>query len=203
MGNGTHLRRRACLILFLLAGSLSALTKGQLKAFQESLLKYVNQVRTDPQGFAETYIKYHYDNGIDNGLYKELMGMRPLPAYTMSEKLNSAAWYYAWYLGKNNKMGHEADGRTFWQRINAYGYAFSSAGENVGSPGICYSNPEEDPGLSAINSLIQWLIDDGVADLGHRRNILSPNYTQVGSGCWHEEGSEFQNYSVMEFARPK
>ena len=70
-------------------------------------------------------------------------------------------------------VGHNSsDGSSFFDRLNRFGIKSTGVGEN-----IAY-------GPSTARAVIMNLIiDDGVANRGHRTNIFAPDWTAAGAGC--------------------
>jgi uncharacterized protein YkwD len=86
-----------------------------------------------------------------------------LPALQQNARLNRAA--QAW---TNSMVAHHAftHGSQLGSRINAVGFAFSVAGENIAT------------GFPAPSAVVNaWM-----ASTGHCRNILNPSYEDVGTG---------------------
>lgn len=77
---------------------------------------------------------------------------------------------------KNNFFAHNSsDGKRFTDRIEKRcGHAFGSSGENLGST---FNVNGRNHALQTVMGLI---IDDGVKNRGHRKNIFSPNFRYVG-----------------------
>ncbi len=48
------------------------------------------------------------------------------------------------------------------------------------------------------NPLFDLLIDVGITDFGHRRNILSPSFNRIGVGIANHR--DYDNVWVMEFS---
>jgi uncharacterized protein YkwD len=86
-----------------------------------------------------------------------------LPPLRQDKRLNRAA--QAW---TNTMFAHQAftHGSQLGSRIEAVGFAFSVAGENIAT------------GFPAPSAVVQaWM-----ASTGHCRNILNPSYADVGTG---------------------
>lgn len=88
-----------------------------------------------------------------------------LTALSLNPKLSQAATMKAHYMFEKNFWAHNApDGTTPWLFIKSSGYQYIYAGENL-ARGFNTAN-------DAMNA---WM-----ASPGHRENILSPNYNDVG-----------------------
>lgn len=106
-----------------------------------------------------------------------------LPPLRASETLCRAARQHAARMAELNLLNHTIDGVTFDQRLKATGYQFSAAGENI-------SNAS-----SASTSLQGWMNSPG-----HRQNILSAEYHEVGIGM--STNAIDRRYWVQVFATP-
>lgn len=159
---------------------------------EKDVVLEMNKVRSNPQKYAELYIKprLQYFNGnrysepgqktlttqegavavqecIDE--LSNTKGITPL----MPEKgLYLAAKDHASDQANTGATGHDgSDGSKFTDRLARYcekGKG-ASAGEN-----ISYGKSE------AREIVLQFLIDDGVSSRGHRQNIMNGTYKQIG-----------------------
>lgn len=70
-------------------------------------------------------------------------------------------------------VGHvSSDGSSFSERLDSFGVKSAGVGEN-----IAYG-PK-----TARSVIMNLIIDDGVANRGHRTNIFAPDWTVAGAGC--------------------
>lgn len=117
-----------------------------------------------------------------------LKSLSPLSQLKQSSALTSAASDHARDLGESGQMGHiGSDGSELDQRIEKYSQWQGSIGENID-----YSNS------NAEDIVLSLLIDDGVSDRGHRKNILNPAHIHVGV-AWNEH-SDMDCVCVIVFA---
>lgn len=105
---------------------------------------------------------------------------------TYNAQLERAAQGYAADMAAKNYFHHDhtsADGRTFDQRITAAGYTGQTVGENIaaGQP-----SPEE--------VVAGWLASEG-----HCRNVMNPNFRELGVGYAYKAGSTYGHYWVQDF----
>ena len=112
-------------------------------------------------------------------------GLKPLAP---NPKLEAAAEAKAKDILKNNYFAHVSPtGREPWDFIKGQGFKYAFAGENLA---INYTNPYE-------------LENDFMASPGHRENLLSPLFTEVGiavlSGTYHGKPAVI---TVQMFASP-
>jgi uncharacterized protein YkwD len=76
------------------------------------------------------------------------------------------------------------DGLEPWDRISSGGYNWLYAGENIGAG---YTTP-------------QAMFNAWMGSLGHRANILSVSFTEIGIG--YVTGGSYGHYWTADFARP-
>jgi uncharacterized protein YkwD len=161
---------------------------------ESELFDALNRARTDPQGTAielDALTKYY------NGNLFQLPGQpvplrtvegiaavreaasavrseRPLGELTLSPDLTRAARDHALDQRRTGEIGHTgSDGSSVDTRVRRYGTWLTSLSENID-----YSPAGH--GGDVVQSL---LIDDGVADRGHRRNVYGPMAKVVGIAC--------------------
>ena len=89
-----------------------------------------------------------------------------------SAEIASVAKVHAQEQG-NGAVGHiSADGRRVAQRLSGLGLQATSVGESID-----YGSTD------AQSVIISLIVDDGVADRGHRTSLFSPEWTAAGAGC--------------------
>lgn len=110
-----------------------------------------------------------------------------LPAFSNQSQLTSAARTHSDDMACNNFFSHTSPttGSPF-DRINAAGYSFSWAGENIAAG---YGSPAA-------------VVDGWMNSSGHRANILSENFTQIGIGYAKWAESDYVVYWTAVFASP-
>lgn len=134
---------------------------------EKEAIKYINLCRLYPAQFAETELKNY--NGIPGikdknfnkykaGLMADLKKRKPCETLELEEDLYDDAECYAEEIGKKKRKPH--------QRIDCEKKSFAEC---------LYYGPGEGRHIA-----LQWLIDSGVASLGHRKICLNPNYTLTG-----------------------
>jgi uncharacterized protein YkwD len=113
---------------------------------------------------------------------------KPLPPLTWSVGLAAAAAELAKEQGESGAIGHGGvQGPGMRERINRHGKWNRQIGENIGY------GPK-----GARNMVMQLIVDDGVADRGHRKNIFSTAFRTAGAACGSHPG--FGSMCVMDFA---
>ena len=109
-----------------------------------------------------------------------------LAPLTYSEALTVAAGLHSQDMGDNNYFSHSSqDGQAFNERILDAGYDYVSCGENIAAG---YTSPEA--------VVTAWMNSDG-----HRANILSPDYCDIGVGYANVAGSNYTHYWTQDFGR--
>jgi len=104
---------------------------------------------------------------------KFLRAAKPVPAVAMSRGMCAGARALVEEQSLSGATGHRgADGRFCEQRTQSFGAWADPIGENL--------NYSDD---TARERVITLLIDDGVANRGHRQRIFDPKYKVVGDAC--------------------
>lgn len=160
-------------------------------------LEYLNRLRADPLGEAlliESLNAREMDlpEYVDLSLFfEELRVAEPVPPLVFDPALIEAARAHSRYMSLHGQ-GHDEEpglehytGRRYTHRIEAAGYDAYLTGENVFVAA-----------LGALQGHVAFTIDWGLEDhpggmqpgRGHRANLLSPRFRQVGIGQveWHE-----------------
>ncbi len=162
-----------------------------LSDVEKNIVLAHNLVRFDPGNYAELYVaeyisyyrfaSFNYPGmnavfftleGINLAidLYRELKTINPLPLLYPSKKLSEAARNHARYQMKTGQIGHGGRGGTI-ARVESMGIWDRVVVEN-----ISYGN------WSGHDAVLALLIDDGVPDRGHRKNILLEDIKAIGVG---------------------
>lgn len=161
-----------------------------LTPIEKEIVYEINLFRSNPEKYANDYIapleKYyekkilHYPNdksiltveGVKalRECVTELKKASSKSILQPSEALSKAASDHVKDQSKTGKTGHTGSDRSdFKQRIERYGVWQKQIAEN-----IAYGNS------SARQIVIFLLIDDGVQNRGHRKNLLHPAFGAVG-----------------------
>ena len=179
-----------------------------LSAIAKDVVLELNRVRADPKGYAERHlvprrsrfdgrvyrmservrIRTHEGVAALEEAIEALRGTAPRPVLQPSAALSRAARDHVRDSGPGGRLGHAgSDGSSPRDRIERHGQWQHRFGEN-----IAY-------GISdAREIVIQLLIDDGVPDRGHRRNILEPGFRVVGTHFGPH--AQYERMLVMDFA---
>ncbi len=96
-----------------------------------------------------------------------------LPALTSNAKLVASAHRHNLAMADANQLSHQLSGEPgLGTRISAAGYSWSSVGEN-----IAYNSNRSQAGVLALQDA---MYNETAPNDGHRRNILSSSFTDVG-----------------------
>lgn len=101
-------------------------------------------------------------------LRDELMNAIPLEPLAPKGDLTKAAEKHAKYTGNSGRVGHDGL-RPFKERLAYLGKTYSFVGES------CDYGYED-----ALNIVLDLLIDEGIASVGHRRTLLHAKYLYMG-----------------------
>ena len=142
-----------------------------LSDFSTRLLQRINQLRA---------------SGADCGSSGQFA---PAPGVTWNAQLTQAADGHSQDMAARNYFDHTSrDGRTFSQRIDATGYAWSAAGENIAA------------GYPSVDAVM----DGWTQSAGHCANLMSQNFTEIGVACVPgTSATTYNNYWTMDLARPR
>jgi uncharacterized protein YkwD len=112
-----------------------------------------------------------------------------LPALKVNALLCKAAKMHSDNMAKQGKMEHVLDGKDPRDRVVAAGYSFRSVGENVARAGGRRSAP--------VGPIHRWWMNSKP----HRKNILDPNFTEVGVSVARSKRGVF--YYTVVFGAPE
>ncbi|HEY6161590.1 MAG TPA: CAP domain-containing protein [Bacteroidia bacterium] len=140
---------------------------------EKKVIFFTNLARINPGLFSETVLDHFMDStGYKNSVYvvslkKALASAKPGQPLVVQKDLYEIAKSHAENMGKTGKKGHEDFEKRYKPVLKQYN---KLVGENC-SYGF-------DKGLRIV---LQLLIDEGVGDSGHRKNILDPNFKNLGA----------------------
>ena len=167
--------------------TLNTAAKEDYLSDEEKLVYYyLNLARTQPRYFADSVLKtYKGARGHDNSylktspyvatLYRQLTTMQPRPALQPDRTIFESAACYAEVAGKKGLTGHERKGTNCPLR-----YA------------ECCSYGME----TALDIVLQLLIDKGIENTAHRAICLAP-YTRLGVAI--RPHKEYRQNAVLNF----
>ncbi len=158
------------IVIFLFADSIFPQDEENLEKAKD-IFYYMNYVRRNPVEFANNYIfpRINTSNEAEE-CFDELVNTNPVKELIWSEVLYKSSFDHAEDIGSNGLIGHMgSDSSDLAERVERYTGWEGSIGENI-YYGL--SNPLEIVTL--------FLIDEGIDDRGHRKNILNSKYKYVG-----------------------
>lgn len=117
-----------------------------------------------------------------------------LAALAPDAKLEAAARYFADYMARNDRYGHEADGKEPADRARRHGYDYCLVAEN-----ISYQYSSE--GFRT-TELAQRYVEGWKGSPGHRKNMLAPAAIDTAVAVRRSEKSG-RYYAVQMFGRPR
>lgn len=164
----------------------TALMEAYLGEEEKMVFYYLNLARTQPRYFADSVLKtYTGARGHDNSwlksspyvasLYQHLVTMKPLAPLQPDRALFTSAACFAEAAGRKGITGHERKGTDCTLR-----YA------------ECCSYGME----SALDIVLQLLIDKGIENLAHRQICLGP-YTRMGIAI--RPHKDYRQNAVLNF----
>jgi uncharacterized protein YkwD len=182
-------------ILFLMSLSFPILALGEatyLSALEKTVVNEMNLARTSPKAYLSLLdqFKKYYDGkllklpGETPILTKEgkravteairsLRSQKPVPHLIPSKGLSLGAKDHLRDLRTSGAFQHKgSDGSQAWDRVNRYGTWQKIIGENI-SLGH----------TKARHIVMTFIIDDGIPNRGHRKNIFNPDFRLVGVAC--------------------
>lgn len=113
------------------------------------------------------------------GLINKARAQQGLPPYTLLDGLMNSAAQHNKVMESGCGLSHQCPGEpAFGDRESANGVHWSSAGENIGTGGPVADTPEAIASMAV--RLTQGMLDEQPPNDGHRRNILSSDFTRIG-----------------------
>lgn len=166
----------------------------KLTSEQKEFYYYTNYSRVNPRRFWDSIVQGIVDDfpdfrsGYSESLKKDLYLISTLPLFDLNDSLvEMATWLANDNMQSGNPSHTSSDGQDFSSRFKKSGVTSFCGGENLawGS-------------LTPLFALISLYIDRGLPQLGHRKALLNPLYTQIGIAVVH--GKKDDNFYVQDFA---
>lgn len=173
-----------------LAAILTCHTQGQDLPTQ--VLEEMNLARTQPQRYAQLLSTKMSGPRADSRDVAEairfLQRAKPLSPLSYSAGMTQSARLHVSDMGPRGGRGHSgSNGSTPFTRMNQFGQWVRSAGENI------YYGTQDARGI-----LCTLIVDSGVSNRQHRKNIFNPAFTVTGIA--HGRHAGFGAMCVMDFA---
>jgi uncharacterized protein YkwD len=175
----------------ILAKANTAIHAEYLSQEEKNVILYTNLARLNGPLFAETFLsEFLQKNQVKqqkfvNSLKKDLKKSPAMAPLQSQKDLSEAAKGHAEASGKKGSLGHQ----NFQARTKTVLAKYRNIGENCQ---YGYSD-----GFSIVLDL---LIDEGIEDLGHRKNILNPEFENIGVSI--QPHKKFRFNSVMNYGGP-
>lgn len=156
---------------------------------EKKVILFMNMARYDGQLFSDTFLKaYIQENRLENNTFirslrRDLKKVQQLKALMPEQDLTAVAQEHARLMGEKGKTGHDGFKKRFEPLL---GNPYVHVGEN------CSYGYER-----AIDIVLSLLIDDGIKDVGHRKNILAADFNAVGVAI--RPHSNYRVNCVMDF----
>jgi uncharacterized protein YkwD len=119
---------------------------------------------------------------------RSLRSQKPVPPLSPSKGMTSGAKDHLRDLRTSGAFQHKgSDGSQAWDRVNRYGTWQKIIAEN-----ISFGHTK------ARNIVMTFIIDDGVLNRGHRKNIFNQDFRLVGVACGNHPA--YRTICVITFA---
>ena len=183
-------------------GAALTLDANYYAALDRGIVDELNRARTNPSGYAaglERDLQYYKGNlfrrpGDDSALetregtsavveaIRVLRQTPPMAPLRLSAPMSEAAEDHVKDQAPRGLMNHRGtDGSMAWDRVSRYGEWKKRISENM------TFGP-----MTPHDVVAALLIDDGITDRGHRKNVLDPDVRLVGIAC-----GTHKSYRVM------
>ncbi len=156
---------------------------------EKKVILFMNMARHDGPLFAETFLtvymheKHVEKNSYTKSLHRDLKKNSGLVPLIPEQDLTAVAQGHALKSGEKGTTGHSGFKKRFERLM---GNPYTHVGEN------CSYGYEQ-----AIDIVISLLIDEGVKELGHRHNILAPDFNSIGIAI--RPHRSYRTNCVMDF----
>ena len=177
------LKRVKCfyLIIFVLLYpylNANAYDYGDPTAAEQAHLEYINWARAKPFDVAAFYGLSSLFEGVPDGA----ISGDPVPPLTLNKQLSMAAYNHSMDMAMNSYFSHfSQDNRTPNDRIQDTGYQYKSTGENIA---VIWSSDFLEEVNSSLSLHQNLFVDKDYPGRGHRVNILSPKFKEIGIGLY-------------------
>jgi uncharacterized protein YkwD len=198
--------RLIAIILVAVGSTVTTVSANTLSPAEAGILKELNAARQNPRAYADHLRKFRREfqggnivrgnvrirtqegtKAVDEAI-KFLSRQRPVPPLSVSPGLSDAANLHATEQSKTGATGHEGkNGSSPGERVNRFGKWEKTVGENIA---YGFADPRD--------VVMQLIIDDGVPDRGHRKNIFNTKYRRIGIA--NAKHPKYRTVSVHVFA---
>lgn len=160
---------------------------------EKKVVLFMNMARDNGPLFAETFLQsYIQENNLEKSkevksLFRDLKKTKGIQPFQIEADLTSVAQGHANKTGKSGRVGHQDFNKRFEPLM---GNPYNHVGEN------CSYGYEQ-----AIDIVLSLLIDEGVSDVGHRKNMLNEEFNSVGVAI--RPHKSYRVNCVIDFGRQK
>ena len=164
------------------------LPSSKMNEVEENVLFYCNLARMNPKLFLTTTLSLYIEvRAVKNSSYlsslkRFLKKSKKLPPFIANDSLHKVAEIHAVHSGKKGTIGHQ----NYSKRFKYVEDVFPTNGENCD-----YGNQK------AIDIVFSWLIDEGIANLGHRKNVFDKEFSHAAVSIAPHKS--YQVNAVMAF----
>jgi hypothetical protein len=210
------------LAAFFAAASLQAATRydgdGVFSNAEELQRWYINRARFAPEAEADRLsltnaADRNYDacEGFTDGSTNWPGWVASKPPLAPNANLRQAALKHAEDMAETGVFSHYSPSTNFYPlnsdpfyRMAQEGYNYSYAGESISSGWRGSTGSYPSFGLSALDSYESLFVDIGIADRGHRKNIIyrfsNPNaFREIGVGTWRSNVYSAPWYKTYDY----
>ena len=159
-------------------------------SISEEIIEEMNFARTQPkqyvtQRLSPLYNEKHTDSYLEalDEVVDYMNRMKALPELTSAQGLYKCAKEWVDISGPSGTVGHDSNISARFKKYCKY----TTLGENCS---YGYSTAQE--------IIIALLVDDGVEDRGHRKNILSASFTHAGAAVGNHK--KYKTMCCIDFA---
>lgn len=176
-------------------------TYGNPTAAEQAHLEAINRARANPQAEAQ---RLGFD--LFEGTSPGAISGDPLPPLVLNAQLSKAARQHSQDMAARDFFDHNSpEGTDPFERMETAGYQFRAAGENIAFTASTATLDAINSSLALHDILFQ---DEDYPARGHRVNILSPDFKEIGvglaAGSLQRNGTTFNAYYVTtDFATAK
>ncbi len=161
---------------------------------EQEILYITNVARSKPMFFWDSMVKPILNafptlvGKNSKSLYQDLVSTGSLPMFSLHNYLVNAARFHSNDLASTGVFSHSSsNGQHFSQRLESFGVKNTYSAENI-------SMGQQ----SILQSSVLLYLDIGIPDLGHRKTLLSKQYSLIGIGYTKSKDGSF--YITQDFS---
>jgi hypothetical protein len=124
-----------------------------------------------------------------NNAAQAIVKQAPVSPVQLSAGLSKAALAHTQYAANIQKIVHVIGDNTPGKRMAQYGERKGAIGENM---------IMDFPNVKTANLILRWIIDDGITQRIHRKNVFNEQFKHAGAGCAFSQNNTI--YCTLVFA---